>query len=212
MPNATIIKHIAFEDLGIFEEVLIKTGYQLTYLEAGVDNLLSIEHNNPDLLIILGGPISANDYPRYPFLQDEIHILKKRIQEKRFTLGICLGAQLIALALGGKVIKKKNKEIGWSKIFLTNDGKKNHFQYLAATPVFHWHGETFTLPDKSTLCASTTLCKNQAFIYDNFIIGIQFHLEVTEKELEKWFIAYVAELDSENISIYQLMKDTKNYY
>ncbi|OGT24839.1 MAG: glutamine amidotransferase [Gammaproteobacteria bacterium RIFCSPLOWO2_12_FULL_38_14] len=211
MLNATIIRHIAFEDLGVFSECLLDAGYQLNYLEAGVDDLFSIERINPELLIILGGPLNANDQDRYPFLKDEIHILKKRIQARKPTLGICLGAQLIALVLGAKVTQGKSKEIGWSKLSLTEEGKKNYFKYLESTPVFHWHGDTFSLPDKSILCASTPICNNQAFIYDNFTLGIQFHPEVDGEELEKWFIAYVSELDLENISLHQLRKDTKKY-
>ncbi|MEO1765042.1 MAG: gamma-glutamyl-gamma-aminobutyrate hydrolase family protein, partial [Cyanobacteria bacterium J06629_18] len=115
MKTATVIRHIAFEDLGTLEIALQRQGYAIKYLEAGVDDLTSISPTE-DMLIILGGPIGAYDERDYPFLVDELQILEQRLKAAKPTLGICLGSQLMARALGARVYPGGNKEIGWSNI------------------------------------------------------------------------------------------------
>lgn len=213
MHEAIIIRHIAFEDLGTFEEVLVNAGYNITYVDAGVDDLEQVRQSSPELLIILGGPISVYDQEIYPFLSKEIEILKERVKKNLPTIGICLGAQLLAEALGGKVFSGDQKEIGWSKISLTDHGRKNCFRHLGENggTVFHWHGDTFTLPEHTNLQASTEKYENQAFTVGNNILAIQFHPEVDGKKLEKWFIGHACEIGSNNVNLNELRDDTKKY-
>ena len=160
--KVNVIRHLAFEDLGSFTSVLQAHGYQINYIEAAdfalrPDDLLKMSSLAQDLLIILGGPISVNDAAMFPFIQAEIELLQQRIAADRPTLGICLGAQLIASALGARVYSGKMKEIGWYELALTAAGEHSALRYLGAEhcPMLHWHGETFDLPAGATLLASS---------------------------------------------------------
>lgn len=207
-----VIRHVAFEDLGSFESILKDFGYSISYFEAGFDDISFMHMDQPDLLIVLGGPIGVYDEADYPFISEEIAILKDRIFKDLPALGICLGAQLIAKSLGSKVYSgSAGKEIGWSPLILSERGNKNYFRYLdsSATSVLHWHGDTFDLPDGAVLQASTSKYKNQAFTYGNNILALQFHPEITTRGMEKWFIGHANELSSMKISVQKLREDTK---
>jgi GMP synthase-like glutamine amidotransferase len=133
-----------------------------------------------DLLIILGGPMSVNDEVKFPWLVEEKEFIRQAIAGGKPILGICLGAQLIANALGAKVYPNAVKEIGWFPITGRDDNANSDlFQFPASTEVFHWHGETFDLPPGAQLIASSQACQNQAFQIGRSIIGLQCHLETT---------------------------------
>lgn len=214
MKNATVIRHIAFEDLGTIKSVLNQQGYAIQYFEAGVDNIAEIAPLTPDLLIVLGGPIGVYDEQDYPFITDEIRLLEKRLEADLPTLGICLGAQIMARALGARVYSGKEKEIGWSTIELSQAGKNSPLVHLQSnkTPVLHWHGDTFDLPLGSTLYASTNLYTNQAFSWGKSCLALQFHPEVTALNLERWFIGHACEINATpNVNVAQLRQDTALY-
>lgn len=214
MKSATVIKHIAFEDLGSLEIALEKQGYSIKYLEAGVDNIAEIAPLAEDILIVLGGPIGAYDDAYYPFLIDELRLLEQRLTADLPILGICLGAQLIARALGARVYPGAEKEIGWSNIELSEAGHNSPLVHLDVeqTPVLHWHGDTFDLPEGATRLASNSLYENQAFSWGKACMGLQFHLEVTPLGLERWFIGHTSEINAtHNISINRLRSDTAKY-
>ena len=203
------IQHLAFEDLGSFEDVFYDLGYRVRYFEAGVDDLskaLSYE----GLTIILGGPIGVYETDDYPFLKDEIKLLKQRLAKNLPTIGICLGAQLIAHALGEKVYAGHQKEIGWSALDIRY-ANNNILAPLAETPVLHWHGDTFDLPDEAVLLASSKMYSNQAFQVGKNILALQFHLEVASDSLEKWLIGHTCELRKANIDISALRADNAKY-
>ena len=214
MKTATVIRHIAFEDLGSLAPVLEEREYTLQYLEAGADDLSSLDPGSPDLLIVLGGPIGAYDEQDYPFLNDELRILKHRLEADLPTLGICLGAQLIARVLGAEVYPgSKGKEIGWFPISLSEAGYQSMLQPLAmADAVLHWHGDTFTLPDGCVRLASSAKYENQAFSYKNNILALQFHPEVITQALGKWFIGHACEISSTtDVAVATLRHDTRKY-
>ena len=203
------IQHLAFEDLGSFEETLYQLGYRVRYFDAGVDDL-SAALNYEGLTIILGGPIGVYETEDYPFLQTEIDLLKERLKLQRPTLDICLGAQLISKALGGAVYAGHTKEIGWSTVDIINE-QDNLLNSLHGVPVLHWHGDTFDLPSQSKLLASTQIYKNQAFQVGANILALQFHPEVTSDSLEKWLIGHTCELRKASINITQLRADNHRY-
>lgn len=214
MKNATVIRHLAFEDLGSLAEALNQQDYALTYLEAGLDTLADIEPLTPDLVVILGGPIGAYDEQNYPFLVDELRLLESRLKADLPTLGICLGAQLIARALGANVYPGPYKEIGWSPLELSNEGIDSPLVHLAEanTAVFHWHGDTFDLPVGSIHLASSSKYQNQAFSWGESGLALQFHPEVTARNLERWFIGHACEISgTSGVSIAQLREDTARY-
>jgi len=214
MKNATVIRHIAFEDLGSLEPALNQQDYAVTYVEAGLDSLAGIDPLTPDIVIILGGPIGAYDEQDYPFLVDELHLLERRLEADLPTLGICLGAQLMARALGARVYPGLYKEIGWSPLELSNEGMHSSLAHLAAehTAVLHWHGDTFDLPAGSTHLASTSKYKNQAFSWGKHGLALQFHPEVTALGLERWLIGHACEIAATpGVNIVGLRKDTARY-
>lgn len=205
------IQHLAFEDLGSLEDIFYDFGFRVRYFEAGVDDLTPA-FNYEGLTVILGGPIGVYETEDYPFLKDEVEGLKQRLLENKPTIGICLGAQLIAHALGAKVYAGHQKEIGWSELEIKSlDSDSNVLTSLENIKVLHWHGDTFDLPSNATLLASSTIYPNQAFSIGNNILALQFHLEMIEESFEKWLIGHTCEIRHAGLSIPQLREDNKLY-
>jgi GMP synthase (glutamine-hydrolysing) len=213
MKTAIAIRHVHFEDLGSLEPILKEAGYGIRYLDCGVDDISAITPAAPDLLFVLGGPIGVYEDHIYPALRDELRLLESRLQVNRPTVGICLGAQLMARALGARVYPSGSKEIGWAPITLSAAGRESAFRHLGEDniAVLHWHGDTFDLPHEATLLASTALCRNQAFSWGANAVGFQFHPEATAARLEQWFIGHACELAAAQISVAKLRADTALY-
>ena len=214
MKQALVIRHLMFEDLGSLAPVLEAKGYEITYLEAGFDDLTTVNLLTPALVIILGGPIGVYDDQDYPFIKHELHLLQQRLKVDAPTLGICLGAQLMARALGAKVYPGTDKEIGWFPIKLTTAGETSPLRYLAQPEeaVLHWHGDTFDLPEGAVHLASSEKYPNQAFTWGNLGLALQFHPEVTKKGLERWFIGHACEINSTpGVTVAQLRQETEKY-
>lgn len=189
--NALIIKHIDIEGPGLIEYCLTqeKIPYQILNLETGgrFPKMNGLSH-----LIFLGGPMNVYEEDRYPFLKDEDLFIKEAIQRGKAILGICLGAQLIAKALGAKVFKAPVKEIGWYDVTLTKIGSQDSlFSGIPTTfPVFQWHEDTFEIPKGAKLIATSSPISHQAFRYGDKVCGLQFHLEVTEQMIRDWTETY----------------------
>lgn len=214
MRLVTAIRHVHFEDLGVFEDVLIAQGFAIRYLEAGVDALRELPHLGGDLLVVLGGPIGAYQEDRYPFLTDELRVIENRLARRLPTLGICLGAQLMARALGASVYPAPAKEIGWAPITLTEAGLHSPIRHLAGaeTSVLHWHGDTFDLPQGATPLASTDVCINQAFSWGNAGLALQFHPEARAANMERWLIGHACELSGPSMpNLERLRAETLKY-
>jgi GMP synthase (glutamine-hydrolysing) len=213
LKQALVIRHVAFEDLGSFEPVLAERGFRVRYAEAAA-GLRDVDGLEPALVIVLGGPIGAYEDASYPFLRHELHLLERRLALGRPTLGICLGAQLIARALGARVYPGPRKEIGWGPLALTPEGRRSQLDRLAGggQPVLHWHGDTFDLPAGAIRLASTSLYENQAFSWGHSALALQFHPEVTASGLERWFVGHACELAAtQDISVERLRDDTGRY-
>jgi GMP synthase (glutamine-hydrolysing) len=194
--SVTAIRFVHFEDLGSFETVLGKHGYAVKYVDATDGEMSGLDPLGPDLLICLGGPIGAYEDDIYPALRPILKLTERRLAADRPTLGICLGAQIIARALGARVYPGGRKEIGWSPLRLTDDGRGSPLQHLGpgSTSVLHWHGDTFDLPHRATLLASSELYAHQAFAVGGNVLGLQFHPEVTAAGLERWYIGHACEI------------------
>ncbi|MET0026481.1 MAG: glutamine amidotransferase [Candidatus Thiodiazotropha sp.] len=203
-----VIRHLAFEDLGSFAPTLNSLGLAYEYYDAGVDEIREpIE--NADLLIVMGGPIGVYETDRYPFLRAELEALSSRLSASRPTLGICLGAQLMAAALGARVYPGAVKEIGWGLLQLTEQGRASCLGALEGVPVLHWHGDTFDLPQGAERLASNENYPNQAFSLGDAILGIQCHAEVDPQRIEQWLIGHCSELSQTGIEPDELRQATR---
>jgi len=194
------IRHLAFEDLGLFGEALSAAGWSISYHEAGLEDL-STPILAADLAVVLGGPIGVYEADRYPFLTAELGALEKRLAAGLPTLGICLGAQLMAAALGARIYPGGSKELGWGELRLTEAGRASTLAHLDGRPVLHWHGDTFDLPAGARLLASTDLYENQAFSLGKHALALQFHAEADGLRIEQWLIGHTCELTAAGIDI-----------
>jgi GMP synthase (glutamine-hydrolysing) len=195
----------------MIEPVLRLAGYAPRIVDAGVDDLRDIAPTAADLLVVLGGPIGACEDDRYPFLRDELHLLARRLQAGRPTLGICLGAQLMARALGERVYPGPAKEIGWAPRTLTEAGRTSPLGHLDGTAVLHWHGDTVDLPGGAALLASTDLCPHQAFALGRHALGLQFHGEADAAEIERWLIGHACEIAAAGLDPRALRADSSRH-
>ncbi len=179
------LQHVPFEGLGYIETWIKEKQHHLTYTRFYEDRFQLPDLSQIDWLIVMGGPMGVYDDDLYPWLKVEKDFLKEAISANKVVLGICLGSQLIANVLGCKIFSNKHKEIGWFDVELTPEGK-HHFLFDGAPEtfkVFHWHGDTYKLPEGATHLAFSTACTSQAFSFSDQVLGLQFHLEITPDSL-----------------------------
>jgi GMP synthase-like glutamine amidotransferase len=179
-----VFMHVPFEGLGCIEQWISKNNHTVSYTQfyedyklPGIDDI--------DWLIVMGGPMGVYDEAIYSWLAEEKAFIKQAIDKGKTILGICLGSQLIAEVLGAKVYPNKQKEIGWFDVSLSETAKTHPLLagFEESFPVFHWHGDTFDLLVGSSHLISSDVCKNQAFLYNEKVLGLQFHFEVTPETL-----------------------------
>lgn len=186
-------QHVPYEDLGTIATWAYKPANFVTATRFYENDRLPFI-DAFDMLIVLGGPMSVGDEAQYPWLKQEKEMIAKAIAKNKMVLGICLGAQLIAEVLGSKVYANTQKEIGWfpMQVFSEIDSPLSFLPPNYA--VFHWHGDTFDLPQSATLLASTATTPNQAFWVNPSILGLQFHLESNRKTIAQFVENGKAEL------------------
>ncbi len=189
MAKILVCQHVGYEPLGTLNPLLKEHGFRLRYV-----NFARFPETKPspigyDALIVLGGPMSTYQKQDFPHLRHEIRMIELALKQDIPILGICLGAQLIAEALGAKVRANTVKEIGWYPIQLSDEAKQDPVFQFFRNPewVFQWHGDTFDLPEGACHLASTSSCFQQAFRYGSKVYGLQFHLEVDEPMVHRWF-------------------------
>jgi GMP synthase (glutamine-hydrolysing) len=190
-----VLQHVGFEDAGIIGKLLIDDGHVLMhchlYQQEAVPLITDI-----DAVVVMGGPMSVSDETQFPWLKNEKEFLAAAIAANKPVLGICLGAQLIAEVLGARVYRAAQREIGWfpidtSEAFLQSAyGEVFAKQFMA----FHWHGDTFTLPEGALPIGSSAACACQGFVFSDRVIGLQFHLEMTSTGVAKLAKHCAAEL------------------
>jgi GMP synthase (glutamine-hydrolysing) len=194
MKTAIAIRLLHFEDLGTLEPLLEARGYAMRYEDATADGLHMLDVSSADLLVVLGGPISALDDEIYPLIARELALVRERLESQRPLLGICLGAQLIARALGARVDAMGVKEIGFAPLTLTREGEASPLVALGDVPVMHWHGDQFDIPSGAVRLAGTEVCTNQAFAVGRHVLGLQCHLETDPRQIERWLVGHACEL------------------
>ncbi len=199
-------RHVGFEDLGSFTPSLREAGFTIEYVDVPIDDVASIDPLDADIVIVLGGPVGVYDDASYPFINHEINFLRERLRADRPTLGVCLGAQLMAAALDANVYPGV-REIGWAPVDLTAYGERSPLAALNSVSVLHWHSDTFDLPEQCELLASTADCRHQAFRRGSNVMGLQFHPEPFAAKLECWLVGHANELAANDIDPIALRRD-----
>lgn len=190
------IEHVPFEGPGAIAQYAVARGHALT--RTGIflgEPLPAIEE--VDLLVIMGGPMSVHDEDRLDWLRTEKRYLVQAVEAGTRMLGVCLGAQLLAEILGGRVTRNHEREIGWFPVRLTAGGAKSSLfsGFGPEFPAFHWHGETFSIPPGASRVAESGACRHQAFEARGRIVGLQFHLETTPESMEQLIANCADELE-----------------
>ena len=174
------LQHVPFEDIGVIRQWAERGGFAITrtrlFAGEGFPDIGSF-----DWLVVMGGPMGIHDHAEHPWLADEKRFLKTAIGAGKTILGICLGAQLLADALGARVYPGPQKEIGWFPIRRAPGAPPLLPEELMA---FHWHGDTFDIPRDAVRLASSEACANQGFVHGDRVVALQFHLETTQESME----------------------------
>jgi GMP synthase (glutamine-hydrolysing) len=194
--SALILQHTSIERGGLYETILEEETWALDVRPLYSESSLPKDVKEYGMLLVLGGPMSANDEPDYPFLKEEIAFIQKAIKVGHPVWGVCLGAQLMAKALGARVYSGPHKEIGWYWLNQTPSGRIDPI-FGMLDPyflVFQWHGETFDLPSEAACLAGNQTYPNQAFRYGNLAYGLQFHMEITKPMLKTWLSNWADEI------------------
>jgi GMP synthase (glutamine-hydrolysing) len=211
MRTCLVLRHVAFEDLGTLASILSRRGLKTRYIDVGVDELARAQLEGSDLVVVLGGPIGVYQEDAYPFLPHETALISDRVGALRPTLGICLGAQLMAKALGADVAPGPQKEIGWAPVELTREGRASPLRHLEGRDVLHWHGDNLDLPRACDNLAFTLHCPFQAFRKGPNLLGLQFHIEIDPRRIEAWLIGHTVELAQARISPDTIRADTARH-
>ena len=215
MSSAVILQHVAHEGAGRIIPILRDFGIPVQIRRLHQGDEVPTDLDELRLLIVLGGSMSVSDIgnSQYPFLAQEVEVLKRLIATDRPVLGICLGAQMLARVLGARVFPGP-KELGWAPLILTPEGETSVVAPVGpdSTSMLHWHGDTFDLPPKATLLASTEQVAHQVFSWERFVLAFQCHPEVRHEDIESWLIGHASEIAAASgASVEQLRKDTQYY-
>lgn len=180
MYSGLIIRHVPYEGIAGYRDPIEAAGFVLDRVDVGDDGFPDIDFLSPDLLIVMGGPMGVYEREAHPWIDCEIVRLGQRIACGLPTLGVCLGAQMIAAAMGSRVYPGPGPEIGFGPITLNPVGAESPLRHVAEVPVLHWHGDTFDLPEGVELLASTAAYPHQAFRRGRNLLALQFHAEMGE--------------------------------
>ena len=209
------VVHVRFEDLGTFAAPLAAAGYAVQVRHAGSAPPTAQEWRDADLVVVLGGPIGVHDAAAYPWLADEVAGLADRLALARPTLGICLGAQLMAVALGGGIVRRTDArgmpamEIGWTPLDVTPDA--GPVAALRGVPVLHWHGDNIVPPPGVVPLAATAHTPCQAFAVGRHALALQYHAEFDGAALEEWLTGHAVELAHAGTDLHALRAATARH-
>jgi GMP synthase (glutamine-hydrolysing) len=192
--TALVLRHDSTIGLGNLGPTLEAHGYRVVTIDAPETDVAALDPLEADLVVVLGGEEGAYETERYPYLADELALLRTRIDAEAPVFGVCLGAQLLAAALGARVYRGERKEVGWLEVTPTAAGERSPVRHFAGAPTVQWHGDTFDLPEGVERLASSEQYANQAFRRDEWLLAVQFHPEVTAGIHEQWLRAWGDEL------------------
>jgi GMP synthase (glutamine-hydrolysing) len=180
MKSALVIRQVPYEGIAGFRAPVEEAGYVIDRVDVTDPEFANVDFDEPDLVVMMGGPMGVYETERYPWLGCEIARLARRIMLDRPTLGVCLGSQIIAAAMGARVYAGPVKEVGFSPVTIHDAGLASPLRHIEDVPVLHWHGDTFDLPERAELLASSDKYPNQAFRRGDNILALQCHSEMGE--------------------------------
>ena len=188
MRKLLVLQHVPSEPLGVLDPLLRAAGFRIRYVNFARDPFAQVDVRRYDGLVVLGGPMNVDQADQYPHLTTEIEAIKEALRLEIPILGICLGAQLLAAALGANVRPNNVREIGWYRLHPTSAAQSDRLcrHFDGSQHVFQWHAYTFDLPPGAVHLASTPTCPNQAFRFGERAYGLQFHLEADEQLIQRW--------------------------
>ena len=188
MAKILVFQHVAHEPLGILDPMLRAAKHRIKYVNFYRDSESCPSIEKYAALIVLGGPMNVDEINKYPHLKTEVDLIQKALEKEIPILGICLGAQLIAHALGSSVYPAGCMEVGWYDLQKNAEGGKDKLlrHFANQEMIFQWHGRTYDTPENAVNLMSSDLVKNQAFRYGEKVYGFQFHLEVIEPVINRW--------------------------
>ena len=191
-----VVQHVACEPLGTLDPLLRRRKVRIRYVNFAREPTAMPDLRGYDALIVLGGPQNVDEQHKYPHLKAELALIDAALRQELPVLGICLGAQLLAHALGAPVGRNPTRELGWADVQLTEAGRQDPVVSALGplAPMFHWHGDTFAIPDGCERLAESEQCAHQAFRYGARSYGFQFHLEVDGGLVQRWLEVYATEL------------------
>ncbi|WP_116090231.1 glutamine amidotransferase [Sphingomonas crusticola] len=203
MKHALIVRHTPFEGAAGFRQPIEQAGYRFARINVSDPEFATFDWLDPDLVVVMGGPMGVYQRDLHPWIDGEITGLALRIAAGRATLGVCLGSQLIAAALGSRVYPGPIREVGFAPVALSETGARSPLRHLVGVPVLHWHGDTFELPEGAELLA-TTHAFDQAFRIGDSLLALQFHPEMGEDpRFAEWLNdeTYIAEAGTDPHSL-----------
>lgn len=191
MKRALIIRHVPYEGVAGFRQPIEDAGYEVDRIDVADPAFSSLDLREPDLLIMMGGPMGVYEQDRHPWIACQLRRLRQRLEADRPTLGVCFGAQMMAAALGAEVYPGPAKEVGFHPVRVHDHALDGPLRHIVDVPVLHWHGDTFTVPDNVELLASSHVYEHQAFRRGRNLLALQFHAEMGEDErfnawIEEW--------------------------
>lgn len=191
MRKILVFQHVPFEPLGSLDRAFRQAGFRIRYLnfDRRPDDAAKLDRYHG--LVVLGGPMAADRTDRYPHLAYECDAIADATERGLPVLGICLGAQLIARAIGGRTLRGRAPEHGWVAVSPTDMGRRDPLigHVAPKEPIFQWHSDTFTLPPDAVHLAESRSCRYQAFRCGDSVYGLQFHLEANRPLIERWLTA-----------------------
>ena len=210
--RVVILQHAQSENLGTIEDALTANGVSFDYVRTFEGQPVPDDVGGSSGLIIMGGPMGVYETDRFPFLHQEMKFIEAYLEAQRPILGVCLGSQLLAAALGATVRKGRQKEIGWFPVELTPASAQDPLWTGQASRfvAYHWHGDIFDLPKEAVPLALSEITPVQCFRFADRAYGILFHLEVTDRHIRKMLNEFAGEIQEENLNPEEILKQAES--
>lgn len=208
-----VLQHAASEGLGTIENALTAAGVAIEYVRAFEGQPVPRRVDQSSGLVVMGGPMGVDETARFPFLAQELELITSFLKAQRPILGVCLGSQLLATALGAPVRRGRRKEIGWYPITLSPESRVDPLwrdqpsQFVG----YHWHGDVFDLPSKAILLASSDISGVQAFRYGDRAYGLLFHMEVSQPHVRGMLTEFAGEIKEENLNPVEILNQCESF-